>query len=307
MTERSTSSLAMPALFNPVKTFLVSVPIGAWYMILSALAFSVMALFVKIAGQRGIPVVEIVAARAMISLLISYIAVKRARVPIWGNRKGALVTRGLLGCMAISCFYYSLTRLPLAEATVIQYLHPMFTAGLAALFLSERPTLAVIACIFFSITGLMLVVRPAFIWDGEVGFEPLAITAAILGAFGSACCYVLVRKLNETEHPAVIVFYYPLITLPAMLPFLVTNFVMPKGIDWLILLAMGGATQVGQVAITRGMMTETASRATSFSYMQVLFSACWGILFFSEIPTLLTLSGAVLIIFGAFLNVAWKR
>src|SRR5688572_20362062 len=99
-------------------------------MIVSAFAFSVMTLLVKLAGQR-IPSQEIVTVRAALTLLLSYAALRRAGLPVLGTRRPLLIVRGLFGFAALSCIYYAVTHMPLAEATVIQYLHPPFTALLA--------------------------------------------------------------------------------------------------------------------------------------------------------------------------------
>ncbi len=284
------------------------IPIGARYMILSALAFSVMGLFVKAAGAKGIPVLEIVTARSLVSLVLSYLAVNHLGIPLFGNRKPLLFARGIVGFISLTLVYYALTRLPFAEATVLQYLHPMFTAILAVFILHERVSQVTLICIIFSFLGLILIVRPSFMFaDLAAGYDPIAVMAAVAGAFGSACAYVLVRKLNETEHPLVIVFYFPLISLPASLPFLWHDFVMPQGFTWLMLLAVGVSTQVGQVALTKGMQSETASRATSFSYLQVVFAILIGVIFFAEIPSFWTIMGALMIVVGAYVNVIFKH
>lgn len=277
-------------------------------MILSAFAFSVMSLFVKAVGQQGIPVLEIVAARSVVSLLISYITLKRLGIAPLGNRKLLLFTRGLVGFLALNCVFYAITHLPLAQATVLQYLHPMFTAALAVFFLNERPTKATLICIALSFAGLLMVVQPGYIFSQAPSeIKQLAISIAVTGAFGSATAYILVRKLSASEHPLVIVMYFPLISLPVSMVLLWNDFVMPQGITWLYLLAIGVTTQVGQVALTKAMQTETASRATSFAYLQVVFAIILGMLFYREIPSISTLIGASLIIGGAYINATWKR
>jgi len=273
-------------------------------MIASAFAFSLMSLFVKLAGSR-LPTQEIVAARALISLILSYLVLLRAGVPVWGVHRGLLLARGAVGFLALSFVYYALTQLPLAEATVIQYLHPMFTALLASLFLGERPGPAVLGCIALSFIGLLFVAQPAFLFQGAgITLPPLALGAALLGAFMSGCAYVLVRKLATKEHPLVIVFYFPLISLPATLPFLLYHFVWPRGVEWFALLGVGVFTQIGQVCLTKGVQLETASRATSYSYLQILFAAVWGVLFLGELPTLWTILGALLIVAGSLLSMS---
>lgn len=284
-----------------------NIPEGARYMILSALAFSIMSLFVKAVGQQNIPVLEIVAARSVISLIISYVTLKRQAVKPLGNRKLLLFFRGLIGFFALISVFYGITHLPLAQATVLQYLHPMFTAVLALLFLKERLTQGTLICIALSFSGMLVVVQPEFMLSySGASYNNLAVGMAIAGAFGSACAYVLVRKLSQTEHPVVIVLYFPLVSLPASIILLWNDFVMPEGITWIYLLAIGLSTQVGQVALTKAMQTETASRATSFAYLQVVFAALLGLLVYQEIPALTTVVGAALIISGAVVSAVWK-
>ncbi|PHS72183.1 MAG: EamA family transporter [Cycloclasticus sp.] len=277
-------------------------------MMLSALAFSIMALFVKQIGLLGIPVLEMVAARSFVSLLISYTALKRQGVNPWGRRKGLLLARGLVGFVALICVFYALTHLPLAEATVLQYLHPMFTVILAVLFLKEGATQGSLICIALSFVGLLVIVQPSFIFSSfVVEYDSLALIAALTGAFGSAIAYTLVRSLNKTEDPMVIILYFPLVSLPISVVLLWNNFVMPEGITWLYLLAIGLATQIGQWGLTKSLQTETAGRATSFSYLQVVFAIVFGFVFYTEVPSISTLLGAGFIIFGAYINVRWKE
>ena len=109
-------------------------PVGVRFMVLSALGFAFMSACVKYVSTYGLPVFEIVAARALVSLIISYGDVKRKRISVWGNNKKLLFARGAVGTMALMCVYYSITTLPLAEATFLQYTHPVFTALLAFIF-----------------------------------------------------------------------------------------------------------------------------------------------------------------------------
>ena len=277
-------------------------------MFLSALGFALMAVFVKIAGNRGIPVLEIIAFRAAISLVISYTDVRRKGISPLGTQRWLLLARGAVGFVSLTGVYYGMVHLPLAEATVLQYLHPMFTALLALVLLRERPTAATLVCIVMSLAGLIVMVQPDFLFGrGSVDYDSLAVAIAVAGAFGSGLAYTIVRKLGASEDPSVIVMYFPLVCLPATVLLGGQDFVMPTGSTWLVLLMVGVFTQVGQVCLTLGMQLETASRATSFSYSQVVFAAILGIIVFGERPGPWTLVGAGMIILGALINLLWKR
>ena len=286
----------------------IELTVGMRYMILSAFGFSIMAVCVKFASGQGIPVLEIVAARAFISLLLSYIDVRRKGISLLGHKKLLLLSRGSVGALALMCVYYAITHMPLAEATVLQYLHPMFTAILALMFLKERIHVSVLLSIVFSFIGLLFIARPAlFFGVTENEFSYIAMVAAIIGAFGSAVAYVLVRKLNETEDASVIIFYFPLIALPVSLGLLGNDFVMPTGWAWGSLLMVGIFTQVGQIGLTKAMKTETAGRATAFSYLQVIFAVLLGWMIFDEIPDIWVSLGGGFILIGAIINAFFKR
>ncbi|ODS22554.1 hypothetical protein AB835_13465 [Candidatus Endobugula sertula] len=139
------------------------------------------------------------------------------------------------------------------------------------------------------------------------GFSWLALSVAIMGAFGSAVAYVLIRELNKTEDTSVIIFYFPIVVLPLSLVLLRNNFVMLQGETWFVLLMIGLCTHIGQVGLTKAMQTESAGRATSFSYLQVVFAVVFGVVFFAEIPTIWTLFGACFMITGVLINVVFAE
>lgn len=280
---------------------------GVRYMLASAFCFSIMGALVKLAGHR-LPSQEIVLARSIVSLVIGYLTVVHAGVSIWGTHKALLCLRGFFGFIALACVFYALIHLPLAEATVIQYLHPMFTALLAAVILREAVGLRLFASLLLSSAGVLLVARPTTLFgDTATGLRSFDVMVAIAGAFFSACAYIVVRYLSTREHPHVIVFYFPLVTIPLTLPSVASNFVMPQGMEWLVLLGIGVVTQLGQIALTYGMRHETAARATGFSYMQVVFAAFWGILFFQELPDAWVMAGAACILGGSLLNLRYTE
>lgn len=283
--------------------------IGLRYMLLSALGFALMAVCVKLVHARGIPVLEIVAARALVSLVLSYIDVRRKKISLFGTHYYLLLARGAVGAAALVSVYSAVTILPLAEATVLQYLHPMFVAILALLFLGERFNVQLVFVIGLSFVGVLFVVEPPWVFGGAASsLNSFGVTMALLGAFGSAIAYVLVRKLSALEDSSVIIFYFPMIALPMSIILLGDDAVWPgDAYTWLLLLLVGVFTQVGQVGLTKSMQTETAARATAFSYVQVLFALVFGVIVFNEWPSASALIGAALIISGALLNVFLKQ
>ena len=90
-----------------------------------------------------------------------------------------------------------------------------------------------------------------------------------------------------------------MVCLPGTLLLGVNDFVWPTVKGWWVLLGVGCFTQLGQLALTRAMQFDAASRVTSLSYVQIVFAAMLGWLFFEEMPSEATLLGGGLILMGA--------
>lgn len=276
-------------------------------MALAAFFFSIMSLLVRVAGER-LPSSEIVLARASVALVLSWLLVRRAGVSPWGNRRRLLVLRGLFGSGALVCFYWSLVHLPLAEATVIQYTNPIFTAILAAIFLREPFRGVDVASVAASLVGMLLVAKPATLFGGTAPpLDPAVVAVALLGAALSAGAYVVVRMARAYEHPLVVVFWFPLIATPLAIPPAIRDWVTPIGVEWVVLLGVAVATQIAQVFMTEGLHREPAGRATATSYLQIVFAAAWGFLILGEVPDALTLAGAALIGVSVIALAAWPK
>jgi drug/metabolite transporter (DMT)-like permease len=272
------------------------IPPGIRYMAAAALFFSVMSLLVKSAGQR-LPVQEVVLARSSVGAALSWHSLRRRGVPLWGQRRGLLLVRGLLGYAGLSCFFYALVHLPLAEATVIQYTNPVFTALLAVVFLSEHIRPRDLLLVGVSLGGVVLMARPEFLFGGATqSLDPVAVAVALAGAIFSAGAYVTVRNLSRTEDPVVIVFYFALVATVGSVPLTALDPVLPTPGEWLALAGIGVVTQIAQVFLTKGLREERAGRAMAVAYMQIVFAALWGLIFFAEFPDLWGILGALVII-----------
>ena len=272
-----------------------ALPAGGW-MLLSALAFSLMVVGVKQVGDR-LPIAEVVLARALVSLALSYGMARRIGVNPWGRQRGLLLLRGLVGSAALFCVYAAVVHLPLAAATVLQYLYPTFTALLAWLLLGERLGRRVLAAMGLGWLGVLLVAQPT----ASAALPTTWVLVAVAGALLTAVAYVSVRRLAESEHPAVIIFYFPLVAVPMSLPLVLLEPVLPTPgeLPWLV--AVGVFTQVGQVGLTRALTLLPAARATAISYVQVGFAALWGWWIFGESINLPTAIGAVLILIATLI------
>ena len=269
-------------------------------MLMGTLFFSVMSVFAKLAGER-LPTMELVLARVIVTLVMSSWAIRRLGIYPWGRNKKLLLMRGFAGFMGLSCYFYAINHLPLADATVIQFCNPMLAALIAVFALKERLRALDLLAALFSMIGVVLVAQPTFLFARGASLDPLAVTIGVVGAIFSAIAYVVIRRLGSTEHHMVVVFYFPLVTGPASIPLLAyEGVVLPEGIEWLLLLGIGVAAQLGQIEITKGFKLETAGRASSVTYIQIVLAYTWGILLFGEYPNAISILGAVLVVLGVF-------
>ena len=273
---------------------------GVRHMAASAFFFSLMSLLVKLAGSR-LPSNQIVLARGVVCLVLSYGWLRTRGLRPWGTNPRALLLRGLFGTLALLCFYYTLVTIPFAESVVLQHLNPIFAALLAAVLLRERIGARLAVATVLCLAGVLAITRPVTLFGGSDPahhLPALGLAAGLAGAVCSSLVFVLIRSIGSREDPLVIVFYFPLVTVPVVLPLALAAWVWPTPLEWLTLVGVGIATQLAQVHMTRGLALEPAGRASSILYLQVALAALWGALFFEEIPDLFTLIGGGLIVAG---------
>lgn len=267
-------------------------------MLVGAFWFSVMSVLVKIAGRR-LPSMELVFFRGLLTLAMSYAIVKRAGIqPVLGVNRRLLLQRGVLGAAALACFLFSLTHLPLGEATLIQYMNPIFAIMVAHWWFGERMGRGEWIALGASLVGVLLITRPALLFGGAAsGIHPGHALIALMGAAFSGSAYATIRRMPD-ERPEVVVLYLPLMSVPMSLPFIATNWHAPTWEEWVLLVGIGIATQLAQTSMTRGLQIEKTARATMVGYVQIIFAGAWGALLFGEAITWWTVTGAAIVLTG---------
>ena len=263
-------------------------------MILSATSFCFMTVFVKLAGI-SMSTIQIVFIRGVFTLVATGIFIYREKIYPFGNHKRLLVARGITGTLALFLVYESLKRFPLSEATVIQYLFPIFTALVAALIISEPLNKNIIGAIMIGLFGVYTILGFPFLMT-ESNINLYNVGIAITGSFLTGVAYVLVRQATKVnEHPLVVMFYFPLFTVPICLPLLLSNWVHPSMKEWGFLLLIGVCTQLGQFFLTHGYKELPAAKAAPMSYVQVPFAMIMGSIFLGEAISLMFIVGSLLV------------
>lgn len=272
---------------------------GLTYMTLSAASFCLMTVFVKLAGNT-LSTIQIVFVRGVFTLIVTGIFIFREKIYPFGNHKRLLAARGITGTVALFLVYESIKRFPLSEATVLQYLFPIFTALVAYLIISEPVNKKIFGAIIVGLSGAYTVLGFPFLIE-TVHIDLYSVGIAITGSFLTAVAYVLVRQATKVnEHPLVVMFYFPLFTVPICLPLLLTNWNNPTLEEWGFLLLVGVCTQLGQFFLTHGYKELPAAEAAPLSYVQVPFAMIMGMLFFDEVISLNFIIGSMLVLLSIF-------
>jgi drug/metabolite transporter (DMT)-like permease len=267
---------------NPQDAEAAATQRGVIHLVTAAILFSGLSVLAKLVGAR-VPLPEVILVRSLVTVAFARGTLARGDIPVWGQRRTMLALRGLFGFVALACYFYALMHLPIADAIVIHYIHPVFTLLLATVWLGEaldrRETVFIVGCF----VGVVLVTQPQALFGAEaVPADRFALAIAVLGALISAGVYVMIRELRSTEHPVRVVFYNALVASLLSAPWAATTWVTPDAHEWTILLAIGVCTFLHQQSMTRGLHMVRAGRATALGYVQVLLAMLAGIWLFQE-------------------------
>jgi drug/metabolite transporter (DMT)-like permease len=272
---------------------------GVRFMLFSALIFTLMQVCIKLIPH--IPPIEIIFFRSVFSLVTSVIILKSQSVSVWGNNKTILILRGVSGAIALTSFFILIQQIPLAAASTLQHVSPIFSAILGIFILKEKVTWY--RFLFFAVSFAGIVFIQGF--DNRVSFGQMLL--GLGSAFFTGLAYNFVRKLKASEHPLVIIFYFPLVTLPLSAVYCLFDWVTPVGWDWLVLLLVGITTQLGQYFMTRSYETEEIAKVSILNYTGIIYSLAFGFFIFGESYNFLTYIGMFLVLVGVILNLWYKK
>ncbi|KAF9585482.1 hypothetical protein BGW38_002172 [Lunasporangiospora selenospora] len=253
---------------------------GLIYMTLSAFFFSFMSLLVSLTAKT-IPSFEIVLFRGIIQGILGVIACHYLGVSPFGNPgvRFLLFCRGLAGSFGLAFFFYALSVMPLADATVIFFLGPVFTAILGRIVLKEPFTPLDALASTVTMIGVVLVAKPSMLFpappsggDSDAGAMILlkeeadrrsyGVLAGVCGAMCSAVAYNIVRKIGKQgAHSMQHVTYFGAVSCVISIIGLYTmqgGYVHPQGsLTWVGILLLGVSAFVGQILLNSGFLGAT--------------------------------------------------
>lgn len=268
-------------------------------MLFATLFFSLMNVAVKLLPH--IPAVEIVFFRSVVSLVLSLGFLKASKIHIWGKNHKLLILRGASGAMALILYFRLIQDIPLASATTILFLSPVFASIIGIFFVKEevRP----VQWFFFLVSFAGIIMIKGF--DARIGL--IYLLMGFSSSLFSGIAFNCIRKINTSEHPLVIIMYFPLVTLPITGIWSFFNWVTPTGYDWFILILVGILTQIAQYFMTRAFQNEEISKVASLRYLGIIYALIFGYLFFDEHYTIMVYAGMALTILGVLLNIWYKH
>ncbi len=271
---------------------------GVRHMFLAIFYFSLMNLCVKYLSH--IPAVEVVFFRSLVSLTISWYILKKQRVPLLGNNRKILITRGVTGTIALIAYFITLQNIPLAGAVTIHYLAPIFTSLMGIAIVKEKVKRW--QYVFFLLSFLGILIIQGVDTRITLGYA----LVGTVGAIFTGLAYNMIRKLKHSEHPLVIILYFPLVSIPITGLITLFDWVLPVSWDWLLLLLVGILTQLGQFYMTKSYQSQELSKVSVISYVGMIFALAYGFIFFDEQYHFNAYLGMIVVLSGVILNLIYK-
>lgn len=282
---------------------------GIIAILLSALGFSLMNLFIPLAGD--IPTIQKSFFRNLIAMTVALIVLfnEHKKVPVKELEKpksipwAMLIMRSFIGTVGLWCNFYAMDHLMISDASVLNKLSPFATLIFSFLFLKEPMKKFHLVVLAFAFTGVLFVVKPTL---SSTTMFPYLI--GILGGVSAGAAYTCVRKLNSMGvTPAFIIAFFSAFSTIISLPQLIFNYAPMSGQQILILLTVGLMATVGQFGITFAYKFAPASEISVFDYTNIIFTGLWGFIFLKQVPDRYSLLGYAMIILAGILSFQYNR
>lgn len=262
---------------------------GLFIMISAAFFFSGMNVLVKV-SLRQYPFMQTVFFRSFFGLIFVSALLKSRGLPLIGPRPRLLILRGTLGFIGLSCYYYAMAHLTIADTVILNKMSPVFVMIFAYFFLGERLPSMVFIILGAALFGVYNVIQPQF------DLAPLAGAVGLFSAVISGLAYVVVKKLSTDHHSPQIVLAFVGMATVLSLPFMIPVFRRPTPIDWLIFAAIGAFSSIGQILMTKAYAMGAPTPVSIAGYSVVLVSALFGYLFLGEIQDTRALIGSIIVL-----------
>ena len=264
---------------------------GILCIILSALCFAFMNVFVRLSGD--LPSVQKSFFRNFVAMLFALILLAKKRPEIKLNRQSTIdiIMRSICGTLGILCNFYAVDHLVLADASMLNKMSPFFAVIFSVVLLNEKATKFQWGAIITAFIGCIFILKPS---PSQMAFFPAVI--GLLGGMGAGIAYTFVRKLGKQGVPGpFIVFFFSAFSCVVTLPYLILNY-NPMTTHQLCMLLLAGLSAAGgQFSITAAYTHAPAAEISIYDYSQIIFAAFLGFVIFGQIPDVLSVIGYIIV------------
>ena len=283
---------------------ITSVKKGIFFILLSALGFSIMNLCVTLAGD--LPTFQKALFRNAGAMIVSFFLFLKSgdKLDLKPSDLGLLLMRALFGSVGLFANFYALDHMMISDASMLNKLAPFFTLLLSAIFLKEKTSITQYLFVALAFVGVLFIVKPTMEFTQSMG----ASIVGVIGGFGAGAAYACVRGLGKRGMPSSqIVLGFSVVSTLIAIPFVINNHA-PMSIYQICLLSLAaiGAT-VGQFGITWAYKAAPSKEISIFDYFTVIFSALWGFIFLSQVPDIYSLFGYLIIFTSALLMFFYNK
>ncbi len=248
-------------------------------MFMSVCAFSLMDLVVKWSNEY--PLGQVLFFRGFVGAVIYFLIIPRERIKnfYYTKRAGLHFLRCFFGLIALLSIFTALRNLPLATVVSISFAAPIFTTIFSIFFLSEK-------------VGIY---RWLAVLIGFIGYP-------IIFCLGMAYVAISIRQLSKTEPVWLISLYFSIaITIISLITTIPSGWIMPSLNDLIILSLLGVFGGVANLWLSQSYKFSEVSLVTPLKYLALVFAIIFGYFIWDEVPTLKTLSGAILVILSSII------
>lgn len=274
---------------------------GIFFMILASSSFATMNLFAKLTTGVN-PYQKTFISNLVATVIVSIIIIKRKESFI-GKRENRkfLLTRGIMGTIAIITNYASLQYLILPNATILSKLAPFFTIIFSFILLKERITKFQIGVLITAFAGSLFVVKPSF------NASVIPSLVAVLSACVSGVAYTMIRRIGNNESFwTVILSFTGIATIVTSFSVFFDNSNL-YGLNLLFLVLSGVSFTLGQVFLTLAYRNAPASEISVYDFFGLVLAAVYGFIFLSEMPDASSWVGYFIIVAVSIINISYSK
>lgn len=265
---------------------------GVIFIILSALSFTGMNTFVRLAGD--LPTMQKVFFRNFVAMIFAFAAMVKAGdsfKPKKGSLKYLLI-RSAAGLAGIFGNFYALDKIELSNASMLNKMSPFFALVFSAIFIKEKVKPKQAVAITVAFIGALFIIKPTF---GNA--DLLASLAGFAGGMAAGGAYTCVRWLGiKGENGRLIVLFFSVFSCVLTVPYLIFDYHYMTAFQWFALLMAGVFAAGGQFSITAAYTHAPSREISVYDYSQIIFAAVVGFFVFGDIPDVWSFVGYFIII-----------